>query len=206
MTLLLEARSTAEGASGAAEGGPAPHGGVGQAAAPVYRSTKTYDHSEGLSCCFRQWRAAHSHCRLVHGYALAFRFVFATRELDACGWCFDFGGLKPVRAWLHEMFDHTMLVAEDDPELPDFRRLAEKGLVALRVLPRVGCEATAEHVFGHVARFVAERTAGRVWLETVEVSEHGGNSALYEGGTHGPASVGPSPGTPVQLVGATVAR
>ncbi len=206
MTLLLEARSTAEGASGAAGGGPTPHGWVGQAAAPVYRSTKTYDHSEGLSCCFRQWRAAHSHCRLVHGYALAFRFVFAARELDACGWCFDFGGLKPVRAWLHEMFDHTMLVAEDDPELPDFRRLAEKGLVALRVLPRVGCEATAEHVFGHVARFVAERTAGRVWLETVEVSEHGGNSALYEGGTHGPASVGPSPGIAVQVVGPAIAR
>lgn len=206
MTLLLEARSTAEGASGAAGGGPTPHDGVSQAAAPVYRSTKTYDHSEGLSCCFRQWRAAHSHCRLVHGYALAFRFVFAARELDACGWCFDFGGLKPVRAWLHEMFDHTMLVAEDDPELPDFRRLAEKGLVALRVLPRVGCEATAEHVFGHVARFVAERTAGRVWLETVEVSEHGGNSALYEGGTHGSASVGPSPGIAVQFVGPAIAR
>ena len=128
--------------------------------------------------------AAHSHCRLIHGYALAFRFVFATRELDECNWCFDFGGLKPVRAWLHEMFDHTMLVAEDDPDLPDFQRLAEKGLVDLRVLPRVGCEATAEHVFRHVARFVAEQTAGRVWLETVEVSEHGGNSALYEAGTH----------------------
>ncbi len=26
----------------------------------VYRSTKTYDHTEGLSCCFRQWRATHS--------------------------------------------------------------------------------------------------------------------------------------------------
>jgi 6-pyruvoyltetrahydropterin/6-carboxytetrahydropterin synthase len=122
---------------------------------------------------------------LVHGYALAFRFVFATRELDACNWCFDFGGLKPVRAWLHEMFDHTMLVAEDDPDLPEFQRLSERGLVALRVLPRVGCEAMAEHVFGHVARFVAERTAGRVWLETAEVREHGGNSAVYESGAHG---------------------
>jgi 6-pyruvoyltetrahydropterin/6-carboxytetrahydropterin synthase len=120
----------------------------------------------------------------VHGYALAFRFVFATRELDGNNWCFDFGGLKPVKAWLHEMFDHTMLVAEDDPDLHDFQGLEGKGLVALRVLPRVGCEAIAEYVFGYVARFVAERTAGRVWLETVEVSEHGGNSALYEEETH----------------------
>jgi 6-pyruvoyltetrahydropterin/6-carboxytetrahydropterin synthase len=121
---------------------------------------------------------------LVHGYALAFRFVFAARELDGNNWCFDFGGLKPVRAWLHEMFDHTMLVAADDPDLHDFQNLEGKGLVALRVLPRVGCEAIAEYVFGYVARFVAERTAGRVWLETVEVSEHGGNSAVYEEDTH----------------------
>ena len=34
----------------------------------------------------------HSHCRLIHGYALAFKFVFATRELDERNWCFDFGG------------------------------------------------------------------------------------------------------------------
>jgi hypothetical protein len=26
-------------------------------AVALYRSTKTYDHNEGLSCCFRQWRA-----------------------------------------------------------------------------------------------------------------------------------------------------
>jgi 6-pyruvoyltetrahydropterin/6-carboxytetrahydropterin synthase len=151
-------------------------------ARPIYRSTKSYDHSEGLSCCFRQWRAAHSHCRLMHGYALAFRFVFATHRLDQNNWCFDFGGLKPIRAWLHETFDHTMLVAEDDPHLPDFRDLAQKGLVDLRVLPNVGCEATAEYVFDHVSRFITEQTGGRVWLEVVEVKEHGGNSAIYERG------------------------
>jgi 6-pyruvoyltetrahydropterin/6-carboxytetrahydropterin synthase len=149
---------------------------------PIYRSTKTYEHSEGLSCCFRQWRANHSHCCRVHGYALAFKFVFATHELDEHNWCFDFGGLKSVRAWLHDMFDHTMLVAEDDPHLSDMQRLEEKGLVTLRMMPHVGCEATARYVFEHVARFVIEQTANRVWLEAVEVREHGGNSALYEEG------------------------
>ena len=44
----------------------------------VWRSTKTYGHEEGLSCCFRQWRATHSHCRLLHGYALSFRLTFAS--------------------------------------------------------------------------------------------------------------------------------
>lgn len=145
----------------------------------AWRSTKTYGHEEGLSCCFRQWRATHSHCRLLHGYALSFRLIFASDELDERNWCFDFGGLKPIKAWLHEMFDHTLLAAADDPALPAFRRLAEQGLVDLRVLPAVGCEAVARHAFEYIARFVDERTDGRVWLEEVEVREHDGNSASY---------------------------
>ena len=146
----------------------------------IYRSTKSYDHSEGLSCCFRQWRAVDSHCSLIHGYALAFEFVFATDRLDERNWCLDFGGLKSVRAWLHHMFDHTMLVAADDPTLSTFQALADAGLVDLRVLPAVGCEATARHVFDHVAAYVEEETGGRVWLESVKVREHGGNSAIYQ--------------------------
>ena len=145
----------------------------------LYRSTKTYGHNEGLSCCFRQWRARHSHCRLVHGYALSFHFVFATRELDERNWCFDFGGLKPVRTWLHHMFDHTILVAEDDPSLQAFQDLADADLVDLRVVPAVGCEATAKHVHDFVARFIDKQSGGRVWLESVEVREHAGNSAIY---------------------------
>jgi len=145
----------------------------------IYRSTKSYDHAEGLSCCFRQWRAT-SHCNLIHGYALAFKFVFATRALDERNWCFDFGGLKPVRAWLHEMFDHTLIVAADDPALDTLRALDAVGLASVRVLPAVGCEAVARHVFDHVAQFVARESHGRVWLESVEVREHGGNSAIYE--------------------------
>jgi len=147
--------------------------------AAIFRSTKTYGHNEGLSCCFRQWRATHSHCRLLHGYALSFHFVFATTTLDERNWCFDFGGLKPIRAWLHEMFDHTTLVAMDDPDLPEFRRLAEIGLIDLRVLQAVGCEATAREVFEYTNRFVQEQTERRVWLESVEVREHSGNSAMY---------------------------
>lgn len=145
----------------------------------LFRSTKSYGHAEGLSCVFRQWRAGHSHCRLLHGYALAFRFVFVAEELDERNWCFDFGGLKPVKAWLHEMFDHTLVVAADDPELETFQHLAGRGIVALRVLPVVGCEAIARIVFEHVAQFVAEAAGGRVRLERVEVSEHSGNSASY---------------------------
>lgn len=146
----------------------------------IYRSTKSYDHAEGLSCCFRQWRATGSHCSLIHGYALAFKFVFATRTLDERNWCFDFGGLKPIRAWLHEMFDHTLIVAQDDPEIAQLRELGNRGLASVRILPAVGCEAVAKFVHDYVSSYVQKETGGRVWLESVEVREHGGNSAIYE--------------------------
>lgn len=145
----------------------------------IWRSTKTYGHEEGLSCCFRQWRATHSHCRLLHGYALSFRLTFASANLDERNWCYDFGGLKPIKAWLHEMFDHTTLVAADDPELPAFQHLAARGLAELRVLEAVGCEAIARLTFDHVNHLLLETTGIRVALEEVEVREHSGNSASY---------------------------
>ncbi len=154
--------------------GPPPEGQRG-----IYRSTKTYDHNEGLSCCFRQWRADHSHCRLLHGYALAFKFVFAAHVLDVRHWCLDFGGLKPVRQWLHEMFDHTLIVAADDPERPRLEELGRAGLADIRVMPAVGCEATARFVYLRVNEMVQKDTQSRVWVDSVEVREHGGNSAIF---------------------------
>ncbi len=145
----------------------------------AWRVVKTYGHDEGLSCCFRQWQAETSHCRFLHGYALAFRFTFVAATLDARGWCIDFGGLKPLRAWLHTMFDHTLLAAADDPELPTFRALAAQGLVQLRTLPAVGCEAFASEAFVWAQAFAAGETRGRVRVEQVEVREHDGNAAIY---------------------------
>jgi 6-pyruvoyltetrahydropterin/6-carboxytetrahydropterin synthase len=87
------------------------------------------------------------------------------------------------------MFDHTLIVAEDDPHLSEFHRLSDLGLVDIRVMPQVGCEATAEFVFAHVEHFVAEQTSGRVWLDSVEVREHGANAAIYERSYSGSGSL-----------------
>ena len=76
--------------------------------------------------------------------------------------------------------DGTTLVAADDPHRAEFERLEKLGLIDCRVLPAVGCEAVARHAFAHVAARVAAETHGRVWLESVEVREHSGNSAVYE--------------------------
>ena len=144
-----------------------------------WRVTKTYGHELGLSCAFRQWQARHSHCRFLHGYALGFRFTFAAATLDDRGWCIDFGGLKPLRDWLHEMFDHTLLVASDDPDLATLQALGRAGLAQLRVVDAVGCEAFAALAHRWACGFLAAETAGRVALEQVEVSEHPGNAASF---------------------------
>ena len=143
-----------------------------------YKSTKTYGNDRGLSCCFRQWRAD-SHCNKIHGYSLGFRFTFEARELDKRNWVYDFGDCKWIKKYLDEVFDHTLVIAEDDPELDTFKELHGKGLANLFTLKGVGCEKFAEHVYNYVSPKVYTDTKGRVSLYSVEVFEHGANSAIY---------------------------
>lgn len=144
----------------------------------LFFSTKTYTHESGLSCCFRQWRAD-SHCNQLHGYALQVRIVFGASELDKNGWVVDFGGLKPVKEWLVTMFDHTTLVAHDDPELPRFLELDDHGIIDVRCINGVGCESFASMILDHVKMWMRNVSLSpRAFVVSVEVSEHGGNSAI----------------------------
>ena len=121
----------------------------------LHRVVKTYGHDLGLSCAFRQWRAD-SHCRFLHGYALAVRLEFGANELDDNGWVIDFGALKPVKAWLCDTFDHKLLVAADDPMLADFKALAAKGGAELVIWPEgLGAERFAARVHGFVSGWLA---------------------------------------------------
>lgn len=143
-------------------------------------STKRYGHEVGLSAAFRQHRAQ-SHCRLIHGYALAVKFVFAAEQLDERNWVVDFGGLKPLKQMLEDTFDHTLLVAEDDPKLGCFQMLHTEGLARVVVVPATGCEAFAKMIFECTEQWLVDAGfAPRCRLVSVEVSEHGANSALYE--------------------------
>ncbi|QWY83377.1 6-pyruvoyl tetrahydropterin synthase protein [Rhizobium phage RHph_X3_2] len=147
----------------------------------MYKSTKTYGHDIGLSCCFRQWRAE-SHCNLLHGYAIAVRLEFEADELDARNWVVDFGSLKSLKGMLEDTFDHKLLVAEDDPQKDELCALAGLGLADVVVLPAVGCEKFAEYIFGAAETWLQSNGyAPRVRLTSVEVREHGANSAIYTG-------------------------
>lgn len=147
-----------------------------------YYSTKMYGHECGLSAAFRQWRAD-SHCRLLHGYALAVKFVFEASTLDVRNWVVDFGGLKELKALLEDTFDHTTIVAEDDPDLDWFRQGHERGVLNLVVVPATGCERFAEMIYSVTEQWLRDAGYGnRCKVVSVEVREHGANSAVYTGG------------------------
>lgn len=146
-----------------------------------FRSTKTYGHEIGLSCAFRQWRAE-SHCRFIHGYALAVHFVFEADELDSRNWVVDFGSLKSLKGMLEDTFDHKLLIADDDPLKNLLLELEEEGIAEIRILPDVGCEKFAEFIFGATETWLESNGySPRVRLLEVKVSEHGANSASYTG-------------------------
>jgi 6-pyruvoyltetrahydropterin/6-carboxytetrahydropterin synthase len=126
----------------------------------------------------------------------------------------DFGGLKAFKAWADHMFDHTLVVAKDDPFLDEFIKLTkirrvgmategkphEMGTpIDIRLVDNVGCEAFAEMAYhtmniilksfqdGDVVNIDGQEYKARypvqrgVELVSVEVFEHAGNSAVYEG-------------------------
>ena len=144
-----------------------------------YTSTKTYGHNIGLSAVFRQPHADHSHCHLLHGYSLQFKFVFGCSDLDNKNWAVDFGGLKPLKAWLEDNFDHKTCVDKDDPLKARLIDLESYGLAEIREFDGVGAEKFAEHAWRFADKLVREMTDDRCWCESAECAEHGANSAIY---------------------------
>jgi 6-pyruvoyltetrahydropterin/6-carboxytetrahydropterin synthase len=106
--------------------------------------------------------------------------VFGCSKLDARHWVVDFGSLKELKADLQKHFDHTTVVAADDPEIDAFYALEDKGIINLVILPDVGCEAFAYEGWNIANRIIEANYPGdRVWVESCEVAEHGANSAIY---------------------------
>jgi len=87
-------------------------------------------------------------------------------------------GMMP-KAWMEYMFDHTVVVAEDDPELDNFRDMHDRGVIQLRVVEAVGAEKFAEYLYHKLNDFVQLETEGRVRIAKVKFMENHKNSAIY---------------------------
>lgn len=147
-----------------------------------YRSTKNY--KEIGPVAYRQHRAE-SHCNKIHGYALSFRFIFECDTLDARNWCMDYGGLRPLKEKLEEWFDHTLLVAADDPMREHLLNLGKLGLAKITEVEKTGCEGIAEFLYWYVnEEFLpsyGKDVSDRVWCIQVEVRETESNMAMVRG-------------------------
>jgi len=149
-----------------------------------FQSSKVFD---GFSTVFRQWKAEGTHCRFVHGYGISFK-VYFEGELDERNWVWDFGGMKRAKnkidgkspkEWMDYMFDHTMIVAEDDPWLDAFKQMETAGVAQIRIIPATGAEQFAKYIFEKINEFVQIETEGRVRVTKVKFAEHGKNAAYY---------------------------
>ena len=149
-----------------------------------HQSSKVFD---GFSTVFRQWKAKDTHCRFFLGYGISFK-VYFEGKLDDRNWVWDFGGMKRAKtkidgmspkAWMDYMFDHTTILAEDDPYAKAFSQMHEAGVAQVRFIPATGAEKFAEYIYTKLNRFVETETEGRVKVTKVKFMEHGKNAAYY---------------------------
>ena len=149
-----------------------------------FQSTKVFD---GYSTVFRQWRAEGTHCQFLHGYGISFKITFEG-DLDERNWVWDFGGMKRAKnkidgmnpkEWMDFMFDHTYIIAEDDPFLPSALEMNKNGIAQVVVVPATGAEQFAKFIYDKVSEFIKIETEGRVRVVSVEFMEHNKNTAKY---------------------------
>ena len=149
-----------------------------------FQSTKVFD---GYSTVFRQWRAEGTHCSFLHGYGISFKIIFEG-DLDKRNWVWDFGGMKRAKntidgmapkVWMDYMFDHTYIIAEDDPFLLEAIKMDKDEIAQVRVVSATGAEQFAKFIYDKVSEFIKIETEGRVRVVSVEFREHAKNSAIY---------------------------
>ena len=149
-----------------------------------FQSTKTFDN---FSVAIRQHKAVHSHCQLLHGYALEFKVWFEAKEgheeeqLDEMNWIVDYGifSRNGLKDWLNDMFDHTLLIEKDDPYLDIFESMGPMKLAKVKVMDRMGAESLAKLVFEKFNDVFSKTEGGRVKVVKVECWENKKNSSIY---------------------------
>tara|TARA_B100001057_G_C22817782_1_gene938182 strand:+ start:101 stop:571 length:471 start_codon:yes stop_codon:yes gene_type:complete len=149
----------------------------------TFVSTKTYNQIAPVA--FRQWKSD-SHCNKIHGYALSFHFEFESETLDTRNWVMDFGGLKPLKKKLEELFDHKLLLAVDDPNYEDIKKLSDLGLAKITEVEKTGCEGIASFLYEYVNTIYLPSNGAdhNIWCSKVQVRETESNMAMVKGKRH----------------------
>jgi len=126
-------------------------------------------------------------CASWHGYDRSVVMTFAG-EIDEMGWIVPFGELRDLKRWIEYYFDHTAVVAANDPRLELIKEANAKienagpaAMFQLRVLPfGVSMEMSSLFIWHYANPFIMSVTNGRCYVEKVECIEHDSNSAFVE--------------------------
>lgn len=122
------------------------------------------------------------HCAQIHGHNWSFEFEFKARTLDKNGFVMDFGKLKFIKEKL-DQWDHALLLAQTDPELPHLMEtLDATNLAVIQVVPDCSCEGIAGNIGTWVSGEVYRITDGRVTVTKCTVYEDSKNSATWYNG------------------------
>lgn len=153
----------------------------------TYKYVMTKEWHQSFPCAYRQYKAD-SHCNKIHGYAFSIKLFFGSDELDIRNWVYgmDYGGLKELKKILEDQFDHTLLVAETDPDIDWYKEAEKRGIAKLTILPKLGCEGLADQLYRYIngvyiPDFFGPGVAEKSWCFRVEVRETQANMAYREG-------------------------
>ena len=143
-----------------------------------FKSTKRFG---PITTGHRQWRDE-GHCSYIHGYGRHVRLTFEASTLDKCGWVMDFGDLKDIKNWIEDEWDHRVLIAADDPLIPQLKELEEVGGINLNILPEgylPGIEESCRYLYDKLNPVIQRKTNNRVVITRVEIWETEKNQAEY---------------------------
>jgi 6-pyruvoyltetrahydropterin/6-carboxytetrahydropterin synthase len=140
--------------------------------APLGRTARFHMRKQfdSLPCCHRSWTNQGKRF-FLHGYERTFQIEFACAQTDGTGAVLGPDVLEEIHAALRKQFDHTTLIAADDPERDLFELLAARGVIDLRIMDNTGMERSAAWVFDTVERIVMRATQGRVWVSQIKARE-----------------------------------
>ena len=143
-----------------------------------FKSTKRFG---PITTGHRQWKDK-GHCSYIHGYGRYVRLTFEASELDERGWVMDFGDLRDIKRWIESEWDHNVLIAADDPLIPELKKLEETGAIYLNILPDgyyPGIEESCRYLYDMINPMIQKKTNNRVEITRVKIWEHENNSGEY---------------------------
>lgn len=139
------------------------------------------------------------HCKLIHGHNWDFEICLESQTLDENGFVYDFGKFKWLKEWLEDMFDHTLLLNQDDPELRYLTRVLRNQLddemiagkvpevtqfAKIHIVPCCSSEGLAKYVYDYIENHFETPPQTELGIKVVSVTvyEDDKNQATYFGG------------------------